>query len=407
MSMIEPATSWTDRLNAVMPFGSSTCSKAPSLPPDEPQVIVRGQGCRVWDDRGREYIDFRNGLGPVTLGYRYPAVEEAIKKQLESGIVFGHPHPLECEVAEMLRDWIPCAEQVRFLKTGAEAIAACIRLARAYTNRDHVIQVGYNGWLNGLAAGGRILPGQNAGNSAPPGVPAALSALHHACPWNDITSMEKLFVEHSGQIAACVIAADYKTMSAGKTYYPALRELTQRHGAVLIFDEIVTGFRIARAGVQEYFSVTPDLAVFAKGIANGMPLSAYCGSKDLMQTANRAVISTTYGGETLSLAAAKAVMQTYSRENVVDYLWSTGETLWTAVNALMKQHNVPVRAEGFWPCPQITIGEGLGEKFWRSCYRNGLSLYAVSYVNFSHRDADVQEALRRFERVAIELGAAP
>src|SRR4051812_48526711 len=129
---VDGISSWTERLNDVMPFGSSTCSKAPQLPPDEPAVVVRGDGCRVWDDRGREFIDFRNGLGPVTLGYRFPAVDEAIRKQLDSGIVFGHPHPLECEVAELLRDLIPCAEQVRFLKTGGEAIAACVRLARAY-----------------------------------------------------------------------------------------------------------------------------------------------------------------------------------------------------------------------------------------------------------------------------------
>jgi glutamate-1-semialdehyde 2,1-aminomutase len=359
----------------------------------------------VWDDRGREFIDFRNGLGPVTLGYRFPPVEEAIRRQLESGIVFGHPHPLECEVAEMLRDVIPCAEQVRFLKTGGEAVAACIRLARACTGRDHVIQVGYNGWLNGLAAGGRVLPGQTSAAAAPPpGVPAALSALHHACPWNDLAAMEKLFDQHAGQVAAVVIAADYRHLAAGQTFYPAVRARTQKHGAVLVFDEIVTGFRIATAGVQEYFGVTPDLAVFAKGMANGMPLSAYCGSKELMQTARRAVISTTYGGEALSLAAAKATLETYRREDVVAFLWRQGETLWSAVNALARQHGVPVRLEGFWPCPQFVFDPpGLAERFWRACYRHGLSLYGVSYVNFSHRDEDVAEALRRFERALAEL----
>src|SRR6476661_4310835 len=161
-SVASSTNRWTQRLQDVMPFGSSTSSKAPSLEPEEPSVIARGKGCRVWDDRGREFIDFRNGLGPVTLGYAFPAVNEAIKKQLDNGCVYGHPHPLECEVAEMLRDMIPCAEQVRFLKTGGEALAACIKIARAYTNREHVIQVGYNGWINSLSAGGRILPGQNA-----------------------------------------------------------------------------------------------------------------------------------------------------------------------------------------------------------------------------------------------------
>jgi glutamate-1-semialdehyde 2,1-aminomutase len=401
------ASTWTQRLQDVMPFGSSTSSKAPALEPEEPSVIVRGKGCRVWDDQGREFIDFRNGLGPVTLGYAVPSINEAIKKQLDSGCVYGHPHPLECEVAEMLRDIIPCAEQVRFLKTGGEALAACIKLARAYTNRDHVIQVGYNGWLNSLSAGGRILPGQNAPtNAAPPGVPAALSALHHTCAWNDLAAMEKLFAQFDNQIAAVIVAADYKQMSAGETYYPALRALTQKHGAVLIFDEIVTGFRIARAGAQEYFETTPDMAVYAKGMANGMPLSAYVGNRELMQTARRAVISTTYGGEALSLAAAKATLQCYDRENVVDFLWAQGENLWSRVNQLMKERNLGAKLDGFWPCPIWSFHDLDASTFFRASYKHGLSLYNVSYVNFSHKDADVEDALKRFEKVADELRSA-
>lgn len=401
---VAPASSWTQRLQDVMPFGSSTSSKAPSLEPEEPAVIVRGKGCRVWDDRDREFIDFRNGLGPVTLGYAFPAVNDAIRKQLDSGCVYGHPHPLECEVAEMLRDVIPCAEQVRFLKTGGEALAACIKIARAYTGREHVIQVGYNGWLNSLSAGGRVLPGQTAAkNAAPPGVPEALSALHHTCAWNDTVAMKNIFEQFGNQIAAVVVAADYAQMSAGEAYYPAIRALTEKHGAVLIFDEIVTGFRIACAGAQEYFEVTPDMAVYAKGMANGMPLSAYVGKRDLMQTAKRAVISTTYGGEALSLAAAKATLQTYDRENVVDFLWAQGESLWTRVNQIMKDRNIGAKLEGFWPCPMWSFDGLEAQQFFRACYKHGLSLYNVSYVNFSHKDADVEDALKRFAKVADEL----
>ena len=401
---VASSSSWTQRLQDVMPFGSSTSSKAPSLEPEEPAVIVRGKGCRVWDDQGREFIDFRNGLGPVTLGYACASVNDAIKKQLDSGCVYGHPHPLECEVAEMLRDKIPCAEQVRFLKTGGEALAACIKIARAYTNREHVIQVGYNGWLNSLSAGGRVLPGQNASaNAAPPGVPAALSALHHTCAWNDIVAMKNLFEQLDNQIAAVVVAADYKQMSAGEIYYPAIRQLTRRHGVVLIFDEIVTGFRIACAGAQEYFETTPDMAVYAKGMANGMPLSAYVGKRDLMQTAKRAVISTTYGGEALSLAAAKATLECYDRENVVDFLWAQGDNLWSRVNQLMTDRNIGAKLEGFWPCPIWSFENLDASNFFRACYKHGLSLYNVSYVNFSHKDGDVEEALTRFEKVAAEL----
>jgi len=197
---------WVERARAVMPWGSSTCSKAPRWLPEEPGAIVRAKGCRVWDADGREFIDFRNAFGPITLGYCYPAVDDAVRRQLESGIIFGQPHPLEAEVAEMVCQVIPCAERARFLKTGGEAIAACIRLARFHTGREHVVQVGYNGWLNSIARGGRALP-RVVNTSGAPGVPEALCGLHHSCRWNDAAKLTELFDTMGSRIAALVIAA--------------------------------------------------------------------------------------------------------------------------------------------------------------------------------------------------------
>lgn len=401
-----PNDQWRQRLETVMPFGSSTCSKRAGLCPEEPAVIVRGKGCRVWDADGREFIDFRNGLGPVTLGYRYPAVEEAVRKQLEQGIVFGHPHPLEAEVAELISEVVPCAEQTRFLKTGGEAVAACIKLARAWTGRDHVIQIGYNGWLNSLAGSGQMLPGQ-AAPKLPPGVPRAQSDLHHTGPWNDPQRLEQLFAELDGRVAALVVAASYPAMDQGADVYPFLRRLVDRHGALLIFDEIVTGFRVALAGVQEYFGVTPDLAVFAKGVANGMPLSVYCGRRDVMDGCYQAVISSTYGGETLSLAAARACIETYRTEGVIDHIWRTGQAMWEGLSTLFRQHGVPAVIRGLWPCPQIVF-EGdkrkeLSSAFLRAAFKHGVSLYRTGYVNFSHRDTDIAEALDKLDAALKEL----
>lgn len=406
---------WNNRLNKVIPWGSSTCSKAPGLLPEEPGVIVRGDGCRVWDADGKEYIDFRNGLGPVTLGYRFPAVDEALRRQLDSGISFGHPHPLEAEVAEMLCELIPCADQVRFLKTGGEAVAAAIRIARHYTGRDHIVQVGYNGWLNSLAPGGSQLPGRAAAQV--PGVPRELSSLHHAATWNDLPAMERLFADYGGQIAAVVVAADYAAMQEGAAYYPALRELAGKHGALLIFDEIVTGFRIAIGGVQEYFGVVPDLAVFSKGIANGMPLSVIAGRKEVMGCCDRGgvIITSTFGGETLSLAAAKACINTYVEQDVVTGLWKRGERMWKRLNGLFEQLDIPLSVQGFWPCPAFVNrpgteekadggpDEGIRESFFRLAYRHGVSLYNISYVNFSHGGPDIDEALTRLEKACEEL----
>lgn len=400
---------WHERLEKSIPWGSSTCSKAPALLPEEPAVIVKGKGCRVWDADGNEFIDFRNGLGPITLGYQYPDVDEAIVRQLGNGIVFGQPHPLEAEVAELLCELIPCAEQARFLKTGGEAIAAAIRIARAYTGRDRIVQIGYNGWLNGLAGGGQALPGQIAAKRGVPGVPAALGELHHAIGWNDLASLERCFEQYGPEIAAVVIAADYAGMAKGETFYPAVRALTRKHGALLVYDEIVTGFRIAIGGVQQYFGVNPDLAVFSKGMANGMPLSAYAGSKEVMSACDRggAVISSTFGGETLSLAASKATMNVYKSHDVVGHIWRQGEKLWGGLNAIYAANGIPLEWKGFWPCPTLALTNGakgeVRDRFLRAAYRNGVSLYNVSYVNYSHKDEDIAEALARLERACEQL----
>lgn len=374
--------------------------------PDEPAVIVRGQGCRVWDADGREYIDFRNGLGPVTLGYQFPAVNEAVERQLKNGVVFGHPHPLEAEVAEILCERIPCAERVRFLKTGGEAIAACIRLARYHTGRDHVVQIGYNGWLNSLASGGRSLPGMRA-EQVPPGVPAALSALHHACDWNDRARLESLFRDQGDKIAALVVAADYARLEEGSSFYPFIRELTRRHGTTLVYDEIVAGFRVALAGAQEYFKVTPDMAVFAKGFANGLPLSVYCGRAEIMDKLDKAVVSSTYGGETLSLAAAKATLETYKKQNVIAHLWRMGELLGVGLNALFRKYGLALKLKGFRPCAllvcETAAPNDLKERFFRSAYCQGVSLYDVPYVNFSHQESDIRETLERLEQAMRKM----
>jgi glutamate-1-semialdehyde 2,1-aminomutase len=333
-------------------------------------------------------------------------VDQAIRQQLASGIIFGHPHPLECLVAEQLAKSIPCAERVRFLKTGGEAVAACMRLARSHTGRDHVVQIGYNGWINSLAGGARFLPNQTAA-SIPPGVPAALSELHHACGWNDTETLEKLFSGMGDRIAALVVAADYSRLEEGKTFYPFLRKLADRYGTVLIFDEIVTGFRVALAGVQEFFGVTPDLAVFAKGVANGMPLSVYCGRAEIMDRLDRTVVSSTYGGEVLSLAAARATIETYLEKDVVDHLWSTGGRFKDGLGALFAEFGLPVSVRGFPPCfmivPEKSAPPDLGEKLFRAAYRHGVSLYSVVYANFSHQESDIDETLERLKSAVKSL----
>lgn len=377
--------------------GSSTSSKIPVFEDSEPALIVKGKGCRVWDFDGNEYIDFRNALGPITLGYSVSEINEAIIEQLKSGIIFGHPHPLEGEVAELLVNIIPCAERVRFLKTGGEALAACIKIARNATARNIILHCGYNGWLNSLSGGG-YRPEGIALSQPNKGVPLALQALHKSLPWGSIKEWEKIFSEQGEDIAAVVIASDYSEMEKGKDFLPALRKLTKRYDSLMIIDEIVTGFRLARGGAHQYFNFLPDMAVFGKGLANGMPISAYLGRADLIDSARAIGISTTFGGETISLAAAKASINFYERNKVIDHLWKVGKIFQEGVNILFKKYGLKAVFKGFPVCPLFDFEDSnLKRDFFKKCYRSGISLYDVSYVNYSHKEEDIRETLRIIE----------
>ncbi len=393
------ARSWElyDAAQEVIPLGTQTHSKAPreALRGVEPCYLVRGDGCRVWDADGNEYIDFRNGLGPITLGYRFPAVDQAVRTQLESGIVFSYPHPLEVEVAQRLVDVLPCAERVRFLKTGGEAMAAAHRLARAFTERDRVLTCGYHGWVNTMARGG---------------VPEATRKTYLALPWGNIRPYAEAFESAPGEIAAVSVACAYAEIERGRTFLRELRALTEQQGAVLIFDEIVTGFRLRRAGAQEYFGVVPDMAVFAKGLSNGVPLSCFVGNAAVMETVAKCVVSSTFGGDTLGLAAARAVLDVYEREDVIGTLWKRGEQLHQGFNAYSERLGLPARFVGAPPVGQLVFDHPdaarLFLRFNEEALKRGIIVYSVCYTNYSHTEADIDEAVlsmgEALEAIAIE-----
>ncbi len=388
-------TSW-NKYNESLKYlagGSSTSSKRPRFEDSEPALIVSGKGCRVTDADGNEYLDFRSGLGPVSLGYGNPAVNSAIRKQLHSGIVFGHPHPLEGEVAELLVREIPCAEKVRFLKTGGEAVAACIKTARAITGRDSIIHCGYNGWLNSLSAS-TSAPRGISSESPSKGVPGAVASLHTSLPWGDAGKWREALKSRGGQTAAVVIACEYESMEIGSEFLPEIRTLTEKHGTLMVMDEIVTGFRLATGGAHEYFKFAPDMAVFSKGMANGMPISAYTGKSELMESTKKIGISSTFGGEALSLAAAKATIEFYRDNDVIGHLWTTGKFLRDGMNKLLEKHGFPGRLKGLPVCPRFSFADdSCRESFFRSCFREGLSLYDNPYVTFSHKKKDIEQAL--------------
>ncbi len=379
---VEMSWQLRDRAVATIPLATQTHSKAAREPLRgvEPCYIARGDGCRVWDIDGNEYIDFRGGLGPITLGYRFPAVDDAVRCQLDDGVIFSYPHPIEVDVAERLVRLIPCAESVRFLKTGGEAMAAAHRLARVFTGRDLLLTCGYHGWVNRMSG---------------PGVPEATQRTYRSLPWGDVSPYEDAFRSAPGEIAAVSVACSYADIEKGHAFLADLRELTKRHGALLIFDEIVTGFRLAIGGAQEYFGVTPDLAVFAKGISNGVPLSCYVGRADVMARVADVSISSTFGGDTLGLAAARAALDTYEREDVIGALWARGGQLVDGVNAHCARLGIPPRFRGLAPMPELTLPGcgGLRTRLEGEALARGVMLYTVCYPSFSHGEADVAEAV--------------
>lgn len=319
------------RAEAVIPLGSQTFSKSKTQYPYgvSPYFADHAQGCRLWDIDGNEYIDCVMSLAAVTLGYNDPDVNAAVRAQLDQGSIFSLPAKIETEVAERLCAMVPCAEQVRFGKNGSDATAGAIRLARAYTGRDHVLVCGYHGWQDWYI-------GSTARHK---GVPQAVRALTHSFPYNDLAALDALLDAYAGQIAA-VILEPMNVVEPASGFLAGVRERCTRHGAVLIFDETITGFRFANGGAQESFGVTPDLATFGKGLANGFPLSALAGRHELMREMEEIFFSFTFGGETLSLAAARATLDKLATEPILASIAARGSRLKAGLAARIEQYGL-------------------------------------------------------------------
>ncbi|MDP4013841.1 MAG: aminotransferase class III-fold pyridoxal phosphate-dependent enzyme [Candidatus Nanopelagicales bacterium] len=309
---------WLARAEAVIPLASQTFSKSRTQLPvgAAPLFAERADGCRLWDVDGNEYIDMSSGLLCVTLGYRHPSVDEAVLRQLRSGITLSLPHRLESEVAERIVAMVPSAEMVRFAKNGSDATSGAVRLARFHTGRDRVAVCGYHGWHDWYI-------GSTARRG---GVPGAVSELTHTFTYNKLDELESLLGQYPDEFAAVILEPmnlDYPAPG----FLEGVRDACAARGVVLIFDETITGFRFSNGGAQQAFGVEPDLATFGKGLANGMPLSAIAGRRGLMMGMEEIFFSGTFGGETLSLAAAAAVLDLLLAEPVTETLAERGALL--------------------------------------------------------------------------------
>ncbi|MEO8879355.1 MAG: aminotransferase class III-fold pyridoxal phosphate-dependent enzyme [Gemmatimonadaceae bacterium] len=380
-----PELDWRARAERIIPGGASTGSmRFATLYGDAHDEMsthyLRASGCRISTADGRELIDCIMALGAVALGYAEAAVTMAITQAAEQGNVAGLSHVLEVDVAERLSDVIPCAERVRFMKSGAEGVAAAVRIARAHTRRAKVVGCGYFGWLDWYTGG--------------PGTVAGAHQDFTAVPFDDITALEAAAAEAGDDLAAIVIEPVIERLPS-TAWIESARGIADERGAVLIFDEMKTGFRLRTGGFQEYSGITPDLAVFGKALANGYPLSAVVGREEIMRAASEAWISSTLAGEATALAAAAAVLDWHEKAEVCEGLWAAGEEMMQGVQRAITASGIGgVTVRGIAPMWMFDFeDEDQRTRFGELALEQGVLFKrgAYNYACLAHDESDVGE----------------
>jgi glutamate-1-semialdehyde 2,1-aminomutase len=379
---------------------TSTGSKRPEalFGAAEPALrMTRSQGCRVWDASGREYLDYMMALGAVALGYGHPAVIRAAVEAIEAGGVGPLAPVQEEELAVELCRRIPWMERVRFLKTGAEAVAAAVRLARAATGRDRVLGCGYHGWLDWCQAGEGL------------GVPAATSALYGEIPFNDPAGTREQIRATADSLAA-VVFEPVILAPPDPEWLAVLREETARAGALLVVDEIKTVCRLAVGGGCERYGIRPDLVVLGKALANGFPLAAVGGRAEVMDGVRRTWISSTLATESVALAAATATLRAMEDDRVLEHLTLVGGRLLAGLGELAERHGGIVAGVAGIPemCHLHYREEAQSGRVALACAERGLLFKrgAYNFVSLAHDAAAVDRALRILDDALSAVGRA-
>lgn len=406
--MIQTRTSneLSKKIAQLIPAGAHTYSKGnDQFPSSAPKLIVRGDGCYCYDVEGRKYIDWGVGLGSVILGHCYPRVIDAVIEQLKLGSNFLRPSPIEIELAELLVEIIPSAEMCKFAKNGSNVTTAAIKLARAYTQRDYIALCAdhpffsFDDWFIGTTP-------CNAG------VPQAIRELSLKFHYNGINSLEKLFQKYPKKIA-CVILEPATGIPPENQFLEKVKEITRENGSVLIFDEMITGFRMHLSGAQKYFNVIPDISTFGKALGNGFSVATVVGKKEIMELGgidhNKErvfLLSTTHGAETHALAAAIANIKEFKEKNVISHLWSIGKLLQDGIKELIHEKGLEKYFEvGGYPCrPGLTYKESsegnpleLYTLFLQEMFKQGI-LMLTFMLTYSHSEKEVNETLKAIDK---------
>ena len=391
MSTFDKSNKHLVRAEKTIPLGSQTFSKSRTQYPVgiSPLFASKVDGPHLWDVDGNKYIDLVSSLASITLGYNDPGVNKAVSNQLKKAVGMSLPAVLEAEVSELMVELVPSAEMVRFGKNGTDATSAAIRLARAYTGRDHVLVCGYFGWQDWSI-------GSTTRNK---GVPDVVSSLTHKFEFNNLNSLSSLFNELDSKVAA-VILEPMNVAYPTQGYLEAVKELAHSKGALLIFDETITGFRFSTGGAQELFGVTPDISTFGKGMANGYPISAVVGRKDVMMEMEEIFFSGTFGGELLSLAAAKHVIERHKHENLARELGIIGDGLEVVTNRAIQDAGISellsLSGHPTWTflnwrsTPEYSVEE-IKTYFMQLIFERGLLVLGTHNVTLAHKQKVVKK----------------
>ena len=370
--------------------GGSQGTRRPNYP-EFPIYFDRCKGCRMWDVDGNEFIDLLCSIGPIILGYAYEPVDEAARKIMKTSFQSSMNHPIQLELARLLIELIPCAEQVRFLKTGTEATQAAACLARHITGRTYIARHGYHGWADMWKYGTAQGVHQAAWEVIPPFDGTA-------------EGLEGLFKKTKEKFAA-VILCPADTRPFTRENYQGIVDVAHRHGALVIFDEVKSGFRTSLGGAQQILGVTPDLTTVSKGMANGYPLSAVVGLKKYMEGMTETPTAGTFSVEALSIAASLATLREMKEKNVVQHLWKAGQRLIDGLNEICRTHGIegplayadptPSMPRFTWKPHTDDFSHPNQRYFFSQCFRYGLffASWHVAFVNYSHKEKDIEEAL--------------
>ena len=408
-----------ERAKKVLPGGVNSPVRAYRAVGMAPRFITRADGAYIYDEDGKRYIDYVCSWGPMILGHNHPVIREAVEKAVQDGLSFGAPTRREVDIAELMVELVPNIEMVRMVNSGTEAVMSALRLARGATGRDKLIK--FEGCYHGhsdcmlVNAGSSALAG---GHPSSAGVPVGAAKDTLTAQFNDLDSVRELLEGNPGQVAAVIVepvAANMGVVNPAPGFLPGLRQLCDQHGALLIFDEVITGFRLALGGAQEYFGVKADLVTFGKIIGGGMPVGAYCGSRALLEQVapcGPVYQAGTLSGNPVAMAAGLAQL-TYLKEHPQVYadIAAKGEKLARGLRAAAAEAGVPVAinqigsllAPFFTPTEVTTFTDAKGSdvgryaKYFQAMLERGVALapaqFEAMFVSEAHGDAELDATL--------------